>query len=62
MKLLELAGYVDLDALENLEAFARLKTAFEQLAGTVVPGTFPEFKVAGVTQDGTEREAYNGPR
>lgn len=62
MKLLELAGYVDLDAPENLEAFTRLKTAFEQIAGTVVPGTFPEFTVAGVTQDGTEREAYNGPR
>ena len=62
MKLLELAGYVDLDASENLEAFERLGAAFEQLAGAVVPGEFPEFTVAGVAQDGTEREAYTGPR
>lgn len=59
--LLEMAGYVDLDAQDNLEAFARLKTAFEQIAGTAVPGEFPEFTLEGITQDGTEREAHTGP-
>ena len=62
MKLLELAGYVDLDLQENLESFVRLKAAFSQIAGTAVPGEFPEFTVAGVTQDGNSREAYNGTR
>lgn len=59
--LLEMAGYVDLDAQDNLEAFGRLKTAFEQIAGTAVPGDFPEFTLEVITQDGTEREAYTGP-
>jgi hypothetical protein len=61
--LLEMAGYVDLDDPENLEAFQRLKITVDTLAASpeFVDKAFPAFDLEAIQKDGNEKEAYNGP-
>ena len=60
--LLELAGYVDLDAPENTEAFTRLGQAIDALRNTEPFNAkeYPVYDLKALTVDGTEREAYRG--